>query len=145
MAKKNPSHEELKPGTKVLANGYEGHIRRQYDGDLYEVIMDRGECCLDKSDIILVEKFDGLSGDELQAALVTAAKLGELRDCGWAPWLGIAPSSTELGDITSTPEDGVGIRVAECDESFLCGFDCCGVATYEWLELPEDLASRLSR
>jgi hypothetical protein len=55
MATKIPAHEELTYRRKVKVNGFEGRIRRQYDGEMYEVILERGEVCVDRSEITLVD------------------------------------------------------------------------------------------
>lgn len=54
MSNTNPTHEELTPGRKVKVNGYEGRIRRQYSDSMYEVILERGELCVDMSELTLV-------------------------------------------------------------------------------------------
>lgn len=53
MASKIPSHDELKPRTKVTTSGFEGRIVRQYDGDMYEVQLASGVVCVDRHDLVV--------------------------------------------------------------------------------------------
>jgi len=92
----------------------------------------------------LVDKLLPFSGEQLRAELIALAVRGDLRECGWPRWIGVAPEApVPLGHIVSDPDDGVAIRVAERDEPFSCGFECCGVAVHEWLEVPASIATRL--
>jgi hypothetical protein len=55
MASKIPTHDELKPRTKVTTSGFEGRIVRQYSGDMYEVQLASGVVCVDRHDIVVVD------------------------------------------------------------------------------------------
>ena len=42
---------ECKPGMRVTTSGFPGVIVRHYDGNMFEVRLDRGLVCVDCSDI----------------------------------------------------------------------------------------------
>jgi hypothetical protein len=44
--------DKLKQGTPVMCNGYKGAIIRHYDGDMYEIRLERGSVCTDQFEVI---------------------------------------------------------------------------------------------
>lgn len=51
-------------------------------------------------------------------------------------WDGDLGDSSAVGDLFWDPEEGLGLRVMLVDESFPCGFDCCGTAKWALVKLP---------
>lgn len=49
---KGQGKPELPQGTPVMCNGYRGAIIRQYDGDMYEIRLERGTVCTDDFSVI---------------------------------------------------------------------------------------------
>ena len=44
--------KDLPLGTPVMCNGFRGAIIRRYDGNMYEIRLDRGVVCTDQFTVI---------------------------------------------------------------------------------------------
>lgn len=51
-------------------------------------------------------------------------------------WDGDVGDGSSVGDLYWDPEEGLGLRVMLADESYSCGFDCCGTAKWALVKLP---------
>ena len=49
------SEQILKQGTRIVSSGYVGAIVRHYSGNMYEVRLPGGVCCIDLHDIELYQ------------------------------------------------------------------------------------------